>query len=83
MGGPIREPGGSLPCGVGGFSVRQICSERGASFQKPVWTRSSDLSANLKEIRYKKESHFKRLSGSRSAAGILRRTLIPGGWPNG
>ncbi|MEK7826474.1 MAG: hypothetical protein AAB299_01855, partial [Thermodesulfobacteriota bacterium] len=83
MGGAIREPRGGLPCGVGGFSGRQICSERGASFRKPVWTRSYDLSVGLKEMQYKKESHFKRLLESLSAAEILRRTLILGGWPNG
>jgi len=41
------------------------------------------LSVGLKEMQYKKESHFKRLLESLSAAEILRRTLIPGGWPNG
>jgi hypothetical protein len=83
MGGAIGEPGGGLPCGVGGFSGRQICSERDASFRKPVWTCSSDLSVGLKEMQYKKECHFKRLLESLSPAGILRLTLIPGRWPNG
>ena len=83
MGGAIREPRGGLPCGAGEFSGRRTCSALGASFRKPVWTCSSGLSVRLKEIQYKKGCHFKRWLESLSAAGILRRTLIPGAWPNG
>jgi hypothetical protein len=83
MGGAIREPRDELRCGVRGFSGRRICWVPGASFRKPVWMCLSDLSVGLKEMQYKKESHFKRWLESLSAAGILRRTLIHGGWPNG
>jgi hypothetical protein len=37
----------------------------------------------LKEMEYKKEIPFRRWLESLSAAGTFRRTLIPGGWPNG
>ncbi len=72
-----------MPCGVVGFSGRLICSERGALFRKPVWMCSSGLSVGLKKMQCKKEIHSERWLESLSHAGILRRTLIPGGWPNG